>query len=166
MGPLNKLGIFVYYPYIQVELGNLGGIMLRALCTTMIVHSRKLHRKHCSSLYYFLNFIISRCNIIENTYTNHNNFTTQTGINFFVFEEETWSVVQKWCPMRCPRSLKAWCTYPMPLLTLRNPNSGLGEQQGRTHGACNPSIGSLRSHHILREGSLSSYLLWTPNSLI
>ena len=51
----------------------------------------------------FPNFIISKCNLIENTDTFHNIFTLQTGINFFLFEEETWSVVQKCCPMRWPR---------------------------------------------------------------
>ena len=32
VGPMNKLGIFINYSYIPVELGNVGGVILLALC--------------------------------------------------------------------------------------------------------------------------------------
>ena len=38
MGPSNKLNIFIYYSYIQVEFGNSGGVILLALRTGIIVH--------------------------------------------------------------------------------------------------------------------------------
>jgi hypothetical protein len=33
---------------IKVELGNLGGIMLPALCAGIIIHLMNIHRKHYS----------------------------------------------------------------------------------------------------------------------
>ena len=36
------MGIFILYPYIQIELGNLGGVLLMALCVRMIVHPSKI----------------------------------------------------------------------------------------------------------------------------
>jgi hypothetical protein len=33
MGPSNNVGIFVYYEYIQDELGNMSGVILSALFT-------------------------------------------------------------------------------------------------------------------------------------
>ena len=38
VGPLNKTRVFLYYSCIQVQLGNLGGVMLLALCIGIIIH--------------------------------------------------------------------------------------------------------------------------------
>ena len=45
-GPSNKLGTFFIYSHIQGELGNLGGIVLPALCTIIIVHPNIIPYKH------------------------------------------------------------------------------------------------------------------------
>ena len=47
-GPLEQIKNFFYYPYIQAELGNLGGVILLALCTGIIFHPMNIHKKHCS----------------------------------------------------------------------------------------------------------------------
>ena len=38
--PSNKMGIFVYYSYIQAEFENLGGVVLPTLCTRIHAHLR------------------------------------------------------------------------------------------------------------------------------
>ena len=57
MGP-RKLGIFVYYSYMEVELGKLGGVLLLALCIEITIHRRNIHKKHCSSQYYSLELLL------------------------------------------------------------------------------------------------------------
>ena len=37
VSPSNELRIFVYYSYIQYELGHLGGVILPTICATIIV---------------------------------------------------------------------------------------------------------------------------------
>ena len=54
---LNKVRIYIYYLYIHVELGNLGGVILLALCAIIIVHPGNVCRKRCSSQYYSLNIL-------------------------------------------------------------------------------------------------------------
>ena len=43
VGPFNKVRIFIYYLYIQAELGNLGRVILLTLCTRIfIVHHKNI----------------------------------------------------------------------------------------------------------------------------
>ena len=51
MGPSNKVQIFVYYSYIQVEFGNLCRVVLRALCARNIVHPNIIFMVYSSSQY-------------------------------------------------------------------------------------------------------------------
>ena len=57
-GPSNTMRIFIYYSYIHPELENLSGVILPALCTWIIIYPRNIHRKHCSSQYYFLEVLL------------------------------------------------------------------------------------------------------------
>ena len=57
MGPSNKLGTFIYYSYIHALLGNVGGIILLALCTRITIHPNNIHTKNCSSQYYYLKLL-------------------------------------------------------------------------------------------------------------
>jgi hypothetical protein len=58
VGPPNQVRIFVYYSYMWVGskliLGNLGGVVLLALFTCIIVQLGAIYRKHCSSRHYSL----------------------------------------------------------------------------------------------------------------
>ena len=66
VGSSNKMGIFVYYSYIQTKLGNLGGVILPTLCIGIIIHPKNIHGKHYSSCYYSLrNSYIHSITIIE-----------------------------------------------------------------------------------------------------
>ena len=51
MGLSNKLGMSIYYSHIQAKLGNLGGVILSALCVGITVHPRYIHMKHYLSPY-------------------------------------------------------------------------------------------------------------------
>ena len=44
VGPSKKLGIFIYYSYIQTKLGNLGEVVLLAPSTRIIVHPNIIRR--------------------------------------------------------------------------------------------------------------------------
>ena len=47
--PSNKMGIFVYYSYIQAEFENLGGVVLPTLCTRIHAHLRDIRKNIRSS---------------------------------------------------------------------------------------------------------------------
>ena len=54
VGPLNKVGISVYYPYVQAELRNPDGAILPKRCARITFHPENIRRKHYSSHYYAL----------------------------------------------------------------------------------------------------------------
>ena len=54
MGPHNKVIIFFYYSYIQVEVRNLGGVILLALRARVSIHPSIIHS----------NTIIEICNLV------------------------------------------------------------------------------------------------------
>ena len=86
-GPLNKVRVIIYYSYIQVELGNLGGVILLALCAIIIVHPNKIFKKECSSKYLYSKNTIRSNTIIEITDIIHNILTFHIGIDFFPFSK-------------------------------------------------------------------------------
>ena len=43
---LEKLGLFNYYSYIHVELGNLDGVLLPKICVGIIVHLKIIPLTH------------------------------------------------------------------------------------------------------------------------
>ena len=63
----NKLGIFFYDSYIQAKLGNLGRVILMALCVGIIVHHKEYLHETLFIPLLFLVLTISVNTIIENT---------------------------------------------------------------------------------------------------
>lgn len=48
---LNEVRVFVYYSNVVAKLGDLGGVILVALCVRILVHFGNIKRKHYSSGY-------------------------------------------------------------------------------------------------------------------
>ena len=67
MIPTNKVKIFIYYSYVHVKLGNLGGVLLPALCAGIIILYKTIRRKHYFIPILFPKIIINKITIIENT---------------------------------------------------------------------------------------------------
>ena len=73
------MGIFSFYSYIQAELGNLGGVMLPALCEGIVVYYPwKYSHDSWFIPVLFPRIIINISTIAENTNTIHTILTMQT----------------------------------------------------------------------------------------
>lgn len=53
----NPIRTCIYYSYIQLTLGDLGGVKIPTLFIRIPVHPDTIHRKHCPSLYYLLKIL-------------------------------------------------------------------------------------------------------------
>ena len=101
--PQDKLGLFVYYSYIHVELGNLGGVILPVLCARSVIHLMTTRKKHYSSQCYSFNILlIATMSLkIPKLFTtfllfNLTLFFNHIGVNFFLFSKFLTMKIKPW----------------------------------------------------------------------
>ena len=74
VGPSNKVIIFsfMFIRYIQVDLGDMDGVILLVLCIGVNVQLKNICRVHCSLHVNVFNSVINSVLIIENADSTHN----------------------------------------------------------------------------------------------
>ena len=84
-----QVGVFIYYSYIHVEIGKLGGIMLSRLYAGIIVHPNNIHMKHCAFQYYSPNLLLTSTLSLKimSLFTIFLLFIIRIGVNLFLFYE-------------------------------------------------------------------------------
>ena len=94
--PSNKLGIFHYYPYIQAELQNSGGVIFPTRRARSTIHPYNIHKATSFTPASFPILPIKSITITKNTNTIHTILTIQINsihylysVNFFPWKENT-----------------------------------------------------------------------------